>query len=144
MIVCSFGRIMFGVFKSQPPCRSYALTLLSLTLERGSLSFVKEKNLCFSSQHSALSTSLLTPRIFILVAKCVWVFLPHQEILRHQPSVLQCNSTLTLSTRRQHQVPQVKGLVPPLQMPIACPDCYLCLWPIGYKSGVPITPSSIC
>ena len=34
-----------------------------------------------------------------------------------------------------------EGFSPPLQMPIASPDCYLCLWPISYKSEAPMTPS---
>ena len=48
------------------------------------------------------------------------VFLYHQAILLHQLGVLQFNSVL--STLRQHQITQFKGLVPqewtPLHMPI--------------------------
>lgn len=35
----------------------------------------------------------------------------------------------------------MKGSSPPLQRPIASPDCYLGLWPIGYKSRAPHDPS---
>ena len=28
-----------------------------------------------------------------------------------------------------------------LQMPVTSPGCYLCFWPTGYKSEVPMTPS---
>lgn len=36
---------------------------------------------------------------------------PHQAILQHQLGVLQFNSGQTLSTWREHQIPQAKGLV---------------------------------
>lgn len=65
--------------------------------------------------------------------------------------VLQFNSILTQCTRRWHQVPQVKGLVPQ--------DCnpptsdisqfqfqviyYLCFCPTGYRLEVPTTPSLV-
>ena len=55
--------------------------------------------------------------------------------VRYQLCVLQFNSILTLSTWRQHQIPQVKGSVPqdlpplPFQMPITGPGCHLCFWP---------------
>lgn len=39
------------------------------------------------------------------------LFSHHQAILSPQLSVLQCNSVLTLSSWRQHQIPQVKGSV---------------------------------
>ena len=45
------------------------------------------------------------------------VFLYYQAILLHQLGVLQFNSVLTLSTLRQHQIIQFKGLVPQ--------DCFL-------------------
>ena len=58
-----------------------------------------------------------------------WCSPNHQEILRHQLSVLQFSSVLTLSTSRKHYIPQMKGLVPqdhpPLQIPMASPDCHL-------------------
>ena len=59
--------------------------------------------------------------VCVCVCVCV-VFLYHQAILLHQLGVLQFNSVLTLSTLRQHQITQFKGLVPqdctPLHMPI--------------------------
>ena len=41
----------------------------------------------------------------------VWVLSPTQEFSATPAGVLQFNSVLTLSTWRQHQIPQVKGSV---------------------------------
>lgn len=48
-----------------------------------------------------------------------------QTVIRHQQDVLQLISILTPPTRRQCQIPQMKGSVPHLQMPFACLDCHL-------------------
>lgn len=57
---------------------------------------------------------------------------------------------LTLSTQRQLYIPQVKSSVlrdcalpcPQLQTPFARPACHLYFWPTGYKSEVPMSPTS--
>ena len=72
-------------------------------------------------------------------------FHPHtiKQFSGYQLGILQFNPILTLSTQRQHQIPQVKGSVlqdrtsPPLQMPVTSPDCHLCF----YRLEVPTTPS---
>ena len=46
-----------------------------------------------------------------------WGVFPHQAIWQHQLDVLKCISVLTLSTWREHRVPQVKGSVSP-QTPV--------------------------
>ena len=64
--------------------------------------------------------------------------------------VLEFNLILTLSTRRQHQIPWVKGSVlrdfPPhfhtsLQMPVTSPRLLLVLLTAGYKLEFPVTSS---
>ena len=50
----------------------------------------------------------------------------------------QLNSTLTLSTQRQNQTPQVQDSVPQDHPPLRC---HLCFPPAGYKLEVPPTPS---
>ena len=92
------------------------------------------------------------------VERLLWLYSDHQlqhvwythqqAILRHQVAVLQFNSILSW---RQYQIPQVKGsilqhfpvLTPThtLPVPMASPNCHLCLWPNGYKSEVPTIPS---
>lgn len=69
-----------------------------------------------------------------------WEFFPMaSKSLQHQLGILQCHSTLTLFTWRQHQIPQVKGSVRPtkLQMPISShrlsPVLLIhCLWSGGF------------
>ena len=45
--------------------------------------------------------------------------------LQHQLGILQCHSTLTLFTWRQHQIPQVKGSVRPTKLPPSTADANL-------------------
>ena len=50
--------------------------------------------------------------VLVPILMCVWGDPhEHQAILGHQLGVLQFNSILALSTRRQHQIPHVKGSV---------------------------------
>ena len=61
-------------------------------------------------------------------------FQHHQAILRHHLGVPQFNSSLTLSTWRQYQIPQVKGSDfsphphphPTFQAPTSSQSCHLC------------------
>ena len=75
-----------------------------------------------------------------------WGAFPNQwAILRCQQGVQEVNSFLALSNWRLNQIPLEKSSVPPypppLQMSVLGPTGYLCSWPIGDKSKVPITPS---
>ena len=55
-----------------------------------------------------------------------WEFFPMaSKSLQHQLGILQCHSTLTLSTWRQHQIPQVKGSVRPTKLPPSNADANL-------------------
>ena len=59
-----------------------------------------------------LLLKVLNPNSITCRGSGVKVFSPHHRaILWHQTGVVQFNSILTLSTWRQHQIPQVKGSV---------------------------------
>ena len=84
------------------------------------------------------------------VTKCMEVFPHHQGIHRQQQSVQEFNSILTLSNRKQHQMPQVKVSVPqdcpstepcPTSETSCKPRYHLCFWPTGHRLGDPRTPS---
>ena len=64
----------------------------------------------------------------------------------HQLGMWGVSSSLTLSTGREHQIPQVKGsnrpVGPPLQTPVASPGCYLCFSVTHQQLEVPTTPSN--
>lgn len=62
--------------------------------------------------------------------------------LLHLLCVPRFNSSLTPSTRRECQIPQIRDLVrglSPYQMPTVSPGCYLCIWPMASKSEFPKT-----
>lgn len=72
----------------------------------------------------------------------------HQAILRHQLSILQCSSILTLSSWSLHQIPQVKdpshNTAPsPLPTPSTSPGCHLWFWWISHRWNVPTTPGQV-
>ena len=95
----------------------------------------------FCAQHNAKVTLLvLGPTSYRGLGGCGLPTYP-QAILSGQPAgVEEFNSILTLSTQREHQIPQIKGVVPQdypphthththshtLQMPVPSPGCYLC------------------
>ena len=72
-------------------------------------------------------------------------FSPSPSNSKHQLSVLQFNSILTLSTGdciRSHRLrAQSCKTATPLQMSILNPGCHLCLWPTGCRLVVPMIPS---
>lgn len=91
-------------------------------------------------------TSLFT---HVLLTAYVWAFFQTKQFfnsLETPLSILQLNSVLMLSNWSQRHITQVKALTPTrlssLQTPIQVPRGHLYFWLMGYKSGVPVTPSS--
>lgn len=92
-----------------------------------------------------MSTNSHEPAIFffvIILYQLLKVLHPNsnvcggQAVVRHPPGVPQFHLILTLSTCREHQIPQVRVGVYKTA-PVASPHCHLC-----YRSEVPKTPSS--
>ena len=85
-----------------PTTTSIQVTLLGYTLKNG----VKEKLSVSFMTHSEHFTSDTT------VTQGMWVFPTPRGSPRHQLSILQFNSSLTLSSWRQGEIPQVKSIIP--------------------------------